>query len=78
MTFPHMDKEETFFYWKLHIDMVWFLLDAYFSLELENKAKKSSQKLFWEERYRLLLCPNDIPTFWILINLCNMQTGLVT
>ena len=29
-TFPHMDKEETFLSWKLHIGMVWI-----FSLDLK-------------------------------------------
>ena len=32
-TFPHMDKEETFLSWKLHIDMVWIFYT--FSLDLK-------------------------------------------
>ena len=32
-TIPHMDKEETFLSWKLHIDMVWIFYT--FSLDLK-------------------------------------------
>ena len=31
--FPHMDKEEIFFSQKLHVDMVWFVVDKYLSLD---------------------------------------------
>ena len=40
-TFPHMGKEETFFSWKLHIDMVWIFYT--FSLELKIWAQT-----FWK------------------------------
>ena len=39
---------------------------------------KFSHKLFWDKKYQLWLCPNDIYTFWLLITLCNMPKGLLT
>ena len=78
--FLHMDKEEMIFSWKLHIGMVWIVLDNYLFIRPENSkaSLKFSHKLFLKKRYELLLCPNDIHTVWLLITLCNMRKGLVT
>ena len=37
-TFPRMDKEETFFSWKLHIDMIWIFY-IYLFIRPENFLK---------------------------------------
>ena len=48
-----------------------------FSLEMKiwKQVWKLNQTFL---REKLSLCSNDIPTFWLLINLYNMPNGLVT
>ena len=54
-TFPHMDKEETFLSWKLHIDMIWI----YYAFSLNLAALT-----FLREKVQLLPSPNDICTLF--------------
>ena len=76
-TLPHMDKEEAFFFLKTAYWHGQNFLDDYLFIRSENlkTSLKFSHKLFWENR--LLLCPNDIQTLWLLIAFCNMSKGLV-
>ena len=80
-TFPHIDKEETFFFLE-NCTLVWskFFYIIIFSWDhkIFLKVWKFSCKFFWEERYQLLMCSYDISTFWLLITLWNMPKGLVT
>ena len=83
--FPHMNKEETFFFLE-NCTLLWsetflsflitFLLVIFFNyFFIRPESLKISLKIFWEKRYRLLLCPNHTHTFWFLITLCNMAKG---
>ena len=63
--------------------LVWyeFFLDNDLLIRPENlktTLKNLATNFSEEKRYRLLLCPNDIHTFFLLIKLCNMPKGLVT
>ena len=47
-TFPHMNKEEIFFSWKLHIGMAWLFLDNYLFIRPENL--KTSLKIGYSRK----------------------------
>ena len=80
-TFPHMDKEETFRSWKLHIDMVWIFL--YLFIRPENLKSKFSENLaaltFLREKVTTFAESKwYMYTLWLLITLWIMPKGLVT
>ena len=46
-----------------------FFLQISWNFNIYKQVCKLSDKLFWEERYELFLCPNDMHTLWLLITL---------
>ena len=75
-TFPHMDKEETFLFSKLPIDMVWIFYT--FSLDL-NISENLAALIFLTEKLSTFTESKwYMYTLWLLITLCNMPKGLVT
>ena len=70
--------EQTLFFLKTAHWYLFKIITFPLNLKIYKQAWKFHQELFWEKKDQLLLCPNDIHTFLLLITVFNMPKGLVT
>ena len=72
-TFPHMNKEEIFFSWKLHIGMAWLFLDNYLFIRPENL--KTSLKIGYSRKNpNIYFFENPLDFFIFLLYPWKFQT----